>query len=183
MDPSARGAAGEGAAPGRRRTVLYSRSGSRLDEIDLAILRHLSAVPRSSNIALAQAIGLSASACLARTRRLESSGTLRIRADVDESVVADWQMYWLFARLRPVAAHDRAAFEERIQRSPHVLEAHELLGDYEYLLKVTAPAMADMPRLRAALDPDARLIERATIAGGVRLLKDRALHPLIRGPE
>ena len=47
---------------------------SAVDRIDLKILAALQADGRVTNQALSQAVGLSASACLARTRRLEADG-------------------------------------------------------------------------------------------------------------
>ena len=48
-----------------------------LDDTDRAILRLLRAEGRMSNADLAQAVGLSASACLRRVRLLEHRGIIR----------------------------------------------------------------------------------------------------------
>ena len=46
----------------------------KLDRIDLNILAHLQRLGRISNVDLAEAVGLSPSPCLQRTKRLESAG-------------------------------------------------------------------------------------------------------------
>jgi DNA-binding Lrp family transcriptional regulator len=49
----------------------------KLDRIDLRILSHLQKNGRVTNIELAEAVGLSASPCLVRVRRLEKVGYIR----------------------------------------------------------------------------------------------------------
>src|SRR3990167_10487517 len=50
---------------------------SALDRLDLKILAILQAQGRVTNQALAEQVGLSASACLARVRRLEAAGLIQ----------------------------------------------------------------------------------------------------------
>ena len=49
---------------------------SSLDEIDLRILRSLQEDARLSNVELSEKVGLSASPCLRRVRRLEQEGVI-----------------------------------------------------------------------------------------------------------
>src|SRR5688572_2255269 len=54
-----------------------------LDQFDLKILAHLEREGRCSNVELADAIGLSQSPCLIRTKRLQQVGVIRgYRADI-----------------------------------------------------------------------------------------------------
>lgn len=48
-----------------------------LDRFDLKILAHLEREGRCSNVDLADAVGLSQSPCLVRTKRLQESGVIR----------------------------------------------------------------------------------------------------------
>ena len=48
-----------------------------LDQFDLKILAHLQREGRCSNVELADAVGLSQSPCLVRTKRLQEVGVIR----------------------------------------------------------------------------------------------------------
>jgi DNA-binding Lrp family transcriptional regulator len=50
---------------------------SRMDRVDRAILRHLQADGRLSNVELAERVSLSPSPCLRRVRALEQAGAIR----------------------------------------------------------------------------------------------------------
>src|SRR5512147_2192272 len=57
---------------------------SGLDEVDLRLLELLAADGRTTNAALAEAVGIAPSTCLARVRALRERGAIRgIHADVD----------------------------------------------------------------------------------------------------
>jgi DNA-binding Lrp family transcriptional regulator len=54
-----------------------------LDQFDLKMLAHLEREGRCSNVELADAVGLSQSPCLVRTKRLQQVGIIRgYRADI-----------------------------------------------------------------------------------------------------
>src|SRR5688572_13161151 len=66
-------------------TAEGSEEPSAMDAIDRRILRTLHAEARLSNTELAERVGLSASPCWARVRRLEQAGVIRgYRAELDQ---------------------------------------------------------------------------------------------------
>ena len=112
-----------------------------MDSLDLAILRHLRADGRLSNVELAERVRLSPSPCLRRVRALERAGVIRgYHADIDPVAVG---------RALEVTVHveltfkDRAtveAFEAGIAALDEVVECRRMFGLPDYIVRV---AVAD----------------------------------------
>ena len=108
-----------------------------LDAIDRRILIELQRSGRITNQALAERVGLSPSACLARVRRLESEGVIAgyharlARERLGASVV-------IFAPVSLKSQHPRdlARFEAAMDAIPEVIEAAQVSGPFDFLLKV-----------------------------------------------
>lgn len=114
-----------------------------LDRTDRRILAKLQTDGRITNQALAEQVALSPSACLARVRRLESSGVIkgygaRLNPWSLEASVIIFAEIWLKGQ----KAHDLARFEQAIADIPEIVEASYVSGAYEYLIKVV---VRDMP--------------------------------------
>jgi DNA-binding Lrp family transcriptional regulator len=109
----------------------------KIDEKDRKLLRILLADGRISNQALAERVGLSPSACLARVKRLEADGLIRgYHADVAAERLQAQLI--LFAELT-LASHDPRDFarvEAALAERAEVLEAHQISGRFDYLIKV-----------------------------------------------
>ena len=123
---------------------------SAVDRIDRKILAALQAGGRVTNQALSQAVGLSASACLARVRRLEEDGLIagyhaRVAIESIRPTVV------IFAEVTLTRHHpaDFAAFEAFAMTVPQVVEAAQVSGAFDYLLKV---AVGDMRAWRELSD-------------------------------
>ena len=120
---------------------------SKIDYISAKILRALSRDGRMSNLLLAEAVGLSPSACLRRVQELERSGVIkgyRARLDPDQTGRA----YVVYVAVG-LAEHTKAAqegFERAMQAAPEVAECHNVAGAFEYILRVEA---ADLPSYKA----------------------------------
>jgi DNA-binding Lrp family transcriptional regulator len=116
----------------------------RLDRIDIKILAALQGNGRMTNAALADLVGLSASACLQRVKRLEDSGFIvGYRADIALEKLFETIIVFTQVTLRDHRADDFQKFERGIAAFPEVLECHLVSGGYDYLLKVTARSVAD----------------------------------------
>lgn len=114
-----------------------------LDEIDERILRELVRDGRMSNVALADRVGLSASACLRRVQELERSGVVKgYRAVLDPAATGGGFIAYIAVGLSDHSKASQEAFERAIARWPEVKEAHNITGAVEYLLRVEA---ADLP--------------------------------------
>ena len=110
-----------------------------LDGTDVTILDLLQSDSAMANAELASRIGLSASACLSRTKRLREGGYIRqYAAIVDEKQVGLGVTTFTFVTLSP---HDRKAadsFVRRIQDTAEVMECHHVTGRADYLLRIVA---------------------------------------------
>ncbi len=114
-----------------------------LDRIDEHILRELSRDGRLSNLALAERVGLSPSACLRRTQELERSGVIRgYRAVLDRTALGTGFTAYVAVGLATHTQAAQLAFEHAMGTAPEVRECHNVTGTVEYLLRVE---VTDLP--------------------------------------
>lgn len=119
-----------------------------LDDIDRLILRELQSDGRLSNQDLADRVGLSPSPCLRRVRMLEAAGVIAGYRAVVAPKAVDLAIT-AFVRLR-LASHEGStvdAVEARLREIPHIVEAHLLAGDWDYLVRIVTPSFEDYERL------------------------------------
>lgn len=114
----------------------------RLDAIDRRILAELQKDARVSNVQLAARVGLSASPCLARVRRLEQEGYLKAYVAL-VSPEALGLSITVFIQVSLEMQHKDALrkFEARVTEFPEVMECYLMTGDSDYLLRVMVPDM------------------------------------------
>lgn len=111
-----------------------------LDRIDLRILSALQADGRITNQALAERVALSASACLSRTRRLERDGyILGYHARLDIERIRPTVSVYGEVTLKSHRPADLAAFETALDAIPEVVEAAQVSGPFDYLIKAVCP--------------------------------------------
>ena len=110
-----------------------------LDQISRRILQELSSDGRTSNIDLAQKVGLSPSACLRRVQELERSGVISgYRVVLNPAAIGIGFTAYMTVGLSEHSKAAQDAFEKSISRSPEVIECHNITGNVEYLLRVEA---------------------------------------------
>uniref|UniRef100_UPI000E715E34 Lrp/AsnC family transcriptional regulator n=1 Tax=Teichococcus vastitatis TaxID=2307076 RepID=UPI000E715E34 len=108
----------------------------KLDRIDLRILAQLQRRGRITNVELAEAVGLSASPCLMRVKRLEKAGYIAgYGAQIQLHKLGDVLTVFTEVTLADHRSHDFQRFEARIRAVEEVLECHLVSGGYDYLLK------------------------------------------------
>ena len=113
-----------------------------LDQYDKAILNALQKDSSISNLELSKLIGLSASACLARTKNLKESGVIKqFTTIIDEKKIGLDMMAFIMVVLSPLKRETADFFLERIHDIPQVLECYTIAGPRDYLLKVAAKDM------------------------------------------
>lgn len=113
---------------------------SDLDVIDHKILRALSGDGRLSNLALAERVGLSPSACLRRTAVLEKTGVIRgYRAVLSAEKTGIGFTAYVTVGLNQHTKPAQEAFERAMEAAPQVRECHNVTGPVEYLLRVEVP--------------------------------------------
>ena len=132
-----------------------------IDPFDLKILVHLQREGRCSNVELADAVGLSQSPCLVRTKRLQQLGVIRgYGADIALEKLGEHVVVFSEVTISSHRRHDFRKFEEAAARHPEIVECYNLSGGYDYLLKVVAPSVARFQALMERLLQDDIGIEK-----------------------
>jgi DNA-binding Lrp family transcriptional regulator len=111
----------------------------RLDRIDLKILAQLQRNGRMTNVVLSEAVGLSASPCLLRVKRLEKAGYITgYGAQINLAKLGETVSVFTEVTLKDHRLEDFARFESEIGRIEEVVECHVISGGYDYLVKFVA---------------------------------------------
>jgi Lrp/AsnC family transcriptional regulator, leucine-responsive regulatory protein len=122
-----------------------------MDEIDRAILGVLERDGRISNADLAAAVGLSASPCLRRVRRLEDDGIiLGYGAKIRPAALNRGLRVFVGVRLSRHARDPVAAWEKAVMQLPEVVACHHVTGSFDYLLQVDIEDLSAYERFHAA---------------------------------
>lgn len=115
-----------------------------LDTTDAQILTILQEEGRITNSELAQRVGLSAGATLARVGKLETAGFIcGYTAILDRPGLGLPITAFVSVILRSHGRQESADFLEAVKGLPQVMECHHIAGDEDYLLKVVASSPAD----------------------------------------
>ena len=150
-----------------------------LDRFDLKILVHLEREGRCSNVELANAVGLSQSPCLVRTKRLQEVGVIRgYGADIALEKIGRYVI--VFSEVT-IGSHRRAdfrKFEEAADRCREIVEWYNVSGGYDYLLKIVAPGVTHFQELMERLLQDDIGIEKFTSRIALRQSSGRRTNPL-----
>lgn len=119
-----------------------------MDRIDQAIVTQLRRDGRMSNASLADAVGLSPSACLRRLRELENSGVIRgYTAIVDEPTPGDTIVAIVQITLERQTDDVLRRFEHALRGCAEVRECYLMAGMTDYLVRVEAASVSDYERL------------------------------------
>ena len=114
-----------------------------LDRIDLHLLRLLQQDGRLSTVELAEQVGLSASPCARRLRRLEGEGHIQgYRAVLAREKLGLGITIFVNVRLSQHKEPLVDAFEQAVAAMAEVISCHTVSGNYDYLLEVVVP---DLP--------------------------------------
>ena len=116
---------------------------TKLDDIDHRILHQLSRDARQPNLALADRVGLSPSACLRRVQALEKAGIIKsYRAVLDPAKLGIGFVAYVTVGLGTHTKAAQEAFERAASCAPEVRECHNITGTVEYLLRVECADLA-----------------------------------------
>jgi DNA-binding Lrp family transcriptional regulator len=120
----------------------------RLDRLDIKILATLQEQGRITNLDLAQRIGLSATPCLQRVKRLESAGYIRgYGAELDLDRLCTNVMVFTEITLRSHGRDDFLRFERGAEAVPQLLNLYLVTGGYDYLAQFIAADIRDYQRV------------------------------------
>jgi Lrp/AsnC family transcriptional regulator, leucine-responsive regulatory protein len=109
---------------------------SQFDATDRAIVTHLQADGRMANVDLADAVSLSPSACLRRTKALEAAGVITgYRAEVDRDRVGQGLTVFVTLRVEQHSRERSREIEQALTAIPNVVACHLVSGEYDFLVE------------------------------------------------
>ena len=121
-----------------------------LDDIDRRIVATLQAEGRLPIVDLADRVGLSATPCQRRVKRLEEEGVItRYAALVSPPALGLGLQALVQVTLDDHSEKTVEAFEAAIRARPEVVACYAVTGDMDFLLHVLTPDLAEFQRLRA----------------------------------
>ena len=108
-----------------------------IDAIDLKILKVLQGDGRLSQLELADEVGLSASPCARRVKKLEAEGFIRgYTALISEEKLGFGFNIFVSVKLDKQIDDQLVNFEESITLCPEVVDCWLMTGRFDYLLRV-----------------------------------------------
>jgi len=111
----------------------------KIDFLDVKILDTLQKNARITKTSLSGQVGLSATPCHERIKKLEDQGLITgYHADIDYTVFGNYSFYWVQISLLETPPHETKEFEEHLMAVPEVLECISVLGTVDYLVKIAA---------------------------------------------
>ncbi|MGJ8679930.1 leucine-responsive transcriptional regulator Lrp [Paraglaciecola sp.] len=120
-----------------------------IDRIDRNILIELQKNSKITNAELAARVGLSASPCLERVKRLESQGYITgYHARVDPSKLGASMLVFVEITLTKTSVDIFEKFSAAVKTHEDIQECHLVSGNFDFLLKAR---VADMSRYRKLL--------------------------------
>jgi Lrp/AsnC family transcriptional regulator, leucine-responsive regulatory protein len=115
-----------------------------LDRLDLRILSALQDDGRMTNLKLADEIGLSPTAVLARVQRLTREGyILGYEARLNPLKLGAGMLVFVEVLLDRTTPNVFEEFKAAVQVRPEIMECHMVAGGFDYLLKTRSADMAD----------------------------------------
>lgn len=119
-----------------------------IDATDHALLRALAADATQSAGALGRRFGLSQPATWRRIKRLQDNGIIKgRRVDLDPEKLGFGVTVFLGVKLATRGRVSLEDFERAVSAIPEVLSVQQVLGLYDYRLRVTARDIADFERV------------------------------------
>ena len=137
----------EQSAKGSRATGRSPKDGqpTEIDDVDRRILTALHADARMPNSALAELVGIAASTCHGRVRRLQEMGVIRgFYADVDPAAIGLPLQAMISVTLQSNARGKIRNFIQQIRRKSQVIEVYFLAGADDFILHVAARDTDDL---------------------------------------
>lgn len=115
---------------------------TRLDDIDIRILRLLQEDARLTTKQIAQKVNLSTTPVFERIKRLESDGFIKkYVAILDAEKVNRGFLVFCSVKLKQMNRDVANDFVSVVREIPQVTECYNISGEFDYLLKINAPDM------------------------------------------
>ncbi|MGW1028147.1 Lrp/AsnC family transcriptional regulator [Streptomyces sp. NPDC002577] len=148
------------------------------DRIDRAILDHLQRHGRTPNVDLAEAVRLSPSSCLRRTKALEADGVIAgYRAELDRERLGLGLTVFLSLKVERAPATAEVV-EAALKAIPHVVSCHVVSGDADFLVELAVPDLHTFERVLTDDVLSIGPVRDARSTFSIRTVVDRGTLPL-----
>jgi len=118
------------------------------DKTDRAILDGLQRDGRIANVDLAEAVALSPSSCLRRTKALEADGIIAgYRAELDRNRLGLGLTVFISLKVHQHSRETSREIEDALMAIPAVIACHIVSGDADFLIEAVVPDLAAYERL------------------------------------
>jgi Lrp/AsnC family leucine-responsive transcriptional regulator len=118
------------------------------DKTDRAILGRLQDDGRIANVDLADAVALSPSSCLRRTKALEADGIIAgYRAELDRSAAGLGLTVFIALKVEHHSRERWQQVEQALTAIPAVVACYVISGDADFLIEVAVPDLAAYEQL------------------------------------
>lgn len=118
------------------------------DSVDRAIVSRLQRDGRMANVDLADAVGLSPSACLRRVKALEASGIIAgYRAEVSRARAGLGLTVFIGLRVEGHSQETSQRIEQRLLAIPAVVACYLISGNDDFLVEAVVPDLAGYEQL------------------------------------
>src|SRR5499427_9185948 len=122
--------------------------GHQPDRVDRAIVARLQSDGRMTNVELADAVGLSPSACLRRVKALEASGIIAgYRAEVSRLRAGLGLTVFIGLRVDGHSQETSTRVEQALLAIPAVVACYLVSGSSDFLVEAAVPDLADYEQL------------------------------------
>jgi DNA-binding Lrp family transcriptional regulator len=113
-----------------------------IDQLDYKILTILQANGNTTNVQLAEKIGLSPASTLARVKKLEIQGFIKsYHARLDPHKLSLQINIWLQICLNRLTKENIKIFQQAIDKLPEVVCCYQVMGDADFLLNIRTTDM------------------------------------------
>ncbi|MCF2858678.1 leucine-responsive transcriptional regulator Lrp [Pseudoalteromonas sp. SMS1] len=117
---------------------------TQLDRTDRKILVELQKDGRVSNVELAKRIGLSATPCLERVKKLEREGYIKgYKAVVDPIKLGQGLLVFVEVTINKNSPDVFEQFNEAVKQHDEIIECHLVSGNFDFLLKTRVTDMSE----------------------------------------
>ena len=134
-----------------------------MDEIDLRIVKILLSDARTPNTRIAKAVGLSATGCKARIRRLEQRGVIASYT-ISISEATPSAQKFVMVKLDSTTQRAQDSFLRYLRSREDVVEVHRLEGVYEYMIVLSELGIQDHAEVVTALNNRGEVRRTTTIS-------------------
>jgi len=119
-----------------------------LDTTDRAILERLQQDGRIANVDLAEAVALSPSSCLRRTKALEAAGLIAgYHAELDRERAGLGLTVFISLKVAQHSRETSRRIEQSLTAIPAIVACYVVSGEADFLLEAVVPSLGEYERL------------------------------------